>query len=179
MTIPEENAVLHALYTRRSIRSYDTTKPVERQKLEAVLTAGQYAPTGRNRMATKFVVIQKPALRETLSRMNAAIMGTDIDPFYGAPVVVLVLADSTVHTWVEDGSLAIGAMLNAAYAVGLGSCWIHRAQEMFDSDEGKALLQQWNIPLEYRGVGFCTLGYAEGELPQAAPRKTDQILWIA
>ena len=114
-----------------------------------------------------------------LSKQNAEIMGAaDRDPFYGAPVAILVLVDSTVHTWVEDGSLAMGAMLNAAYAVGLGSCWIHRARETFDSEAGKALLKQWGIPETYRGVGFCILGYAAGELPQPKPRKDDQIFWI-
>ena len=89
------------------------------------------------------------------------------------------LADSSVHTWVEDGSLAIGAMLDAAYAEGLGSCWIHRAREIFDSPEGKKLLQEWNIPADYRGIGFCAVGYAKGEYPKAASRKEDQILWIS
>lgn len=89
-------------------------------------------------MATKFVVVQEKSLRDKLSKWNAEIMGAEIDPFYGAPVVILVLADSSVHTWVEDGSLAIGAMLDAAYAEGLGSCWIHRAREIFDSPEGKS-----------------------------------------
>ena len=175
----EENAVLHALCTRRSVRSYDSTKPVEQEKIQAVLTAGQYAPTGMNRMPTKFVVIRNPEMLHQLSKQNAEIMGAaDRDPFYGAPVAILVLVDSTVHTWVEDGSLAMGAMLNAAYAVGLGSCWIHRARETFDSEAGKALLKQWGIPKTYRGVGFCILGYAAGELPQPKPRKDDQILWI-
>lgn len=173
----EENAVLHALCTRRSVRSYDSTKPVEREKLERILTAGQYAPTGRNRMSTKFVVVQEPELLHQLSKMNAVILGTDSDPFYGAPVAVAVLADSTASTWVEDGSLAIGAMMNAAYALGLGSCWIHRARQIFDSEEGKALLQQWHISDEYRGVGFCILGYGIGTLPEPAPRKNDQIYW--
>ena len=173
-----ENEMIREICSRRSIRQYDSTKPVEREKLEAVLTAGQYAPTGRNRMATKFVVVQNPELRQTLSAQNAAILGTDSDPFYGAPVVVLVLADATVHTWVEDGSLAIGTMLQAAYAVGLGSCWIHRAKEMFDSEFGKKLLQQWGISENYRGVGFCILGYAAGEMPKPIPRKSDQILWL-
>lgn len=173
----EQNEVLHALCPRRSVRSYDSTKPVEQEKLEAILTAGQYAPTGRNRMSTKFVVVQESELLHRLSQMNAAILGTDSDPFYGAPVAVAVLADSTVSTWVEDGSLAIGAMLNATYALGLGSCWIHRAREIFDSEEGKALLQQWHIPEEYRGVGFCVMGYADGALPEPVPRKKEQIYW--
>ena len=174
----EENEVLHALCTRRSVRKYDTARQVEPEKIQAVLTAGQYAPTGRNRMSTKFVVIQNPDLLHRLSKQNAEIMGApEADPFYGAPVAILVLADSTVHTWVEDGSLAMGAMLNAAYAVGLGSCWIHRAREMFDSESGKALLEEWNIPAQYRGIGFCILGYADGALPQPIPRKDDQIFW--
>lgn len=174
----EENEVLHALYTRRSVRSYDPQKTVEHEKLEAILTAGQYAPTGRNSMSTKFVVVQEPELLHQLSKMNAAILKTDSDPFYGAPVAVAVFADSTISTWVEDGSLAIGAMLNAAYALGLGSCWIHRARQMFDKKEGKMLLQQWGIPEKYCGVGFCILGYAAGEMPKPAPRKNDQIYWI-
>ncbi len=174
----EENAVLHALCSRRSVRHYDSHKPVEREKLEAVLTAGQYAPTGRNAMSTKFVVVQNQTLLHQLSKWNASIMGVDSNPFYGAPVAILVLADSKVHTWVEDGSLAIGAMLDAAYAVGLGSCWIHRAREMFDSADGKALLAQWHIPECYRGVGFCILGYASDKLPNAVPRKKDQIIWL-
>ncbi len=175
----EENPVLHALCARRSIRQYDSSRSVETEKIQAILTAGQYAPTGRNRMATKFVVVQEKSLRDKLSKWNAEIMGAEIDPFYGAPVVILVLADSSVHTWVEDGSLAIGAMLDAAYAEGLGSCWIHRAREIFDSPEGKKLLQEWNIPADYRGIGFCAVGYAKGEYPKAASRKEDQILWIS
>ncbi len=175
----EKNEVLHALCTRRSVRSYDSNRPVEQEKIEAVLTAGQYAPTGMNRMPTKFVVIRDPEMLHRLSKQNAEIMGkSDVDPFYGAPVAILVLVDSTVHTWVEDGSLALGAMMNAAHAVGLGSCWIHRAKETFDSPDGKALLKQWNIPENYRGVGYCILGYAAGKLPEPKPRKTDQIVWI-
>lgn len=94
----EENPVLHALCTRRSIRQYDSSRSVETEKIQAILTAGQYAPTGRNRMATKFVVVQEKSLRDKLSKWNAEIMGAEIDPFYGAPVVILVLADSSVHT---------------------------------------------------------------------------------
>lgn len=175
----EKNEVLHALCTRRSVRSYDSNRPVEQEKIEAVLTAGQYAPTGMNRMPTKFVVIRDPEMLHRLSKQNAEIMGkADVDPFYGAPMAILVLVDSTVHTWVEDGSLALGAMMNAAHAVGLGSCWIHRAKETFDSPDGKALLKQWDIPENYRGVGYCILGYAAGKLPEPKPRKTDQIVWI-
>ena len=136
----EENAVIHALCSRRSVRSYDSSRPVEQEKLDAILAAGQYAPTGMNRMPTKFVVVRNREVLQQLSKQNAAIMGKeDVDPFYGAPVAIAVLVDASVHTWVEDGSLAIGAMLDAAYAVGLGSCWIHRAKETFDSAAGKEM----------------------------------------
>jgi nitroreductase len=175
----EENAVLHALCTRRSVRSYDSTKPVEQEKIQAVLTAGQYAPTGMNRMPTKFVVIRNPEMLHQLSKQNAEIMGAaDRDPFYGAPVAILVLVDSTVHTWVEDGSLAMGAMLNAAYAVGLGSCWIHRAREVFASEEGKALKAEWGVPESYVGIGHCVLGYRSGEYPKAKARKDGFVIRV-
>ena len=175
----EENAVLHALCTRRSVRSYDSTKPVEQEKIQAVLTAGQYAPTGMNRMPTKFVVIRNPEMLHQLSKQNAEIMGAaDRDPFYGAPVAILVLVDSTVHTWVEDGSLAMGAMLNAAYAVGLGSCWIHRAKEEFERPEGKALLKTLGVTGEYEGIGHCVVGYVEGDIPIAPLRKEHRVYWM-
>ena len=175
----EENAVLHALCTRRSVRSYDSTKPVEQEKIQAVLTAGQYAPTGMNRIPYKFVVYRNPEMLHQLSKQNAEIMGAaDRDPFYGAPVAILVLVDSTVHTWVEDGSLAMGALLNAAYAVGLGSCWIHRAREVFDSEEGKELKKQWGVPDEYIGIGHCVLGYRDCEYPTAKPRKEGFVIRV-
>ena len=175
----EENAVLHALCTRRSVRSYDSTKPVEQEKIQAVLTAGQYAPTGMNRMPTKFVVIRNPEMLHQLSKQNAEIMGAaDRDPFYGAPVAILVLVDSTVHTWVEDGSLAMGAMLNAAYAVGLGSCWIHRAKEEFESEEGKQILEGLGITGNYIGVGHCALGFTDGAYPDVIPRKDNRVYYI-
>ena len=171
------NEAMKNLLERRSVRGYKKDL-VPADVLDEILEAGKYAPSGMGQQKTLMVVTQDPELVAKLSRMNADVMGAKSDPFYGAPVAILVLVDSTVHTWVEDGSLAMGAMLNAAYAVGLGSCWIHRARETFDSEAGKALLKQWGIPETYRGVGFCILGYAAGELPQPKPRKDDQILWI-
>mgnify|MGYP000571340936 CR=1 FL=1 len=169
---------LDAIKTRRSIRKYKSDM-IPQDKLEKIIEAGTYAATGMGKQSPIIIAVTNKELRDKLSAMNAKIMGVDnMDPFYGAPVAILVLVDSTVHTWVEDGSLAMGAMLNAAYAVGLGSCWIHRARETFDSEAGKALLKQWGIPETYRGVGFCILGYAAGELPQPKPRKDDQIFWI-
>ena len=167
--------VLQSLQTRRSVRAY-RTEQVEESALEAVLTAGTYAPTGMNRQAPVIVAVQDPALVAKLSAMNAAVMGSDKDPFYGAPTVLVVLADPEVRTWVEDGSLVMGNLMNAAASVGVASCWINRAMEYFDTPEGKDLLKQWGVPETYRGVGHCILGYAEGEWPAPKPRKEGRII---
>lgn len=169
--------VLQSLQTRRSVRSY-LPKQVEEAALEAVLTAGTWAPTGMNKQAPVIVAVQDAATVAKLSALNAAVMGSDKDPFYGAPTVLVVLADPAVRTWVEDGSLVMGNLMNAAHAVGLASCWIHRAREVFDSDEGKALLKQWGLPDTLRGVGNCILGYADGPLPDARPRKEGYIVRV-
>lgn len=165
------------LIERRSIRSYKKAQITD-EELETVLKAGQYAPTGRNRMSTQFVAIQNKALIARLSEWNASIMGTDSDPFYGAPTVILVLADSNINTYREDGALALGNMMNAAYTAGLGSCWINRAREMFSSSEGKDLLREWGLSESLEGIGFCILGYPDCELPKPIPRREDQILLI-
>ena len=115
---------------------------------------------------------------DELSKMNADIMGTTSDPFYGAPVVIWVLADRNVHTYVEDGSLAIGNMLLEAHALGLGACWIHRAKEMSELPEGRALLQKWGVSDDEIGVGCCILGYTKGEQPEKKPRRNDQIIVV-
>ena len=169
--------VLQSLQTRRSVRSY-LPKQVEEAALEAVLTAGTWAPTGMNKQAPVIVAVQDAATVAKLSALNAADMGSDKDPFYGAPTVLVVLADPAVRTWVEDGSLVMGNLMNAAHAVGLASCWIHRAREVFDSDEGKELLKQWGLPDTLRGVGNCILGYADGPLPDARPRKEGYIVRV-
>lgn len=168
--------VLEALKNRRSVRKYKPEQ-ITKEELNAVLEAGSYAPTGMGLQSPKIVVVQKPELIKKLSRMNAVVMGTDKDPFYGAPTVLVVLADPRRSTFVEDGSLVMGNLMNAAYAVGLGSCWIHRAREVFDSPEGKELLTQWGIPQDYIGIGHCILGYTDGELPAAKPRKDDYIVY--
>ena len=164
------------LLTRRSVRKY-SDRPVEDEKLDKVLTAGLYAPTGMNNQAPVLVAVQDKETRDRLSRMNAAVMGASGDPFYGAPCVIVVLSDPERMTWVEDGSLVLGNLMNAAHSLGLGSCWIHRAKECFDTPEGKALLRAWGVPETYRGVGNCILGYA-GEEPEAKPRKSGRIIKI-
>lgn len=164
------------LLTRRSVRKY-TDRQVENEKLDKVLTAGLYAPTGMNNQAPILVAVRDKETRDRLSRMNAAVMGASGDPFYGAPCVIVVLSDPERMTWVEDGSLVLGNLMNAAHSLGLGSCWIHRAKECFDTPEGKALLRAWGVPENYRGVGNCILGYAAEE-PEAKPRKSGRIIKI-
>lgn len=164
------------LLTRRSVRKY-SDRPVEDEKLDKVLTAGLYAPTGMNNQAPVMVAVRDKETRDKLSRMNAAVMGASGDPFYGAPCVIVVLSDPERMTWVEDGSLVLGNLMNAAHSLGLGSCWIHRAKECFDTPEGKALLRAWGVPENYRGVGNCILGYAAEE-PEARPRKSGRIIKI-
>lgn len=170
-----ENIVLNAIEERRSVRSY-TDKPVEEEKLQAILRAGTYAASGMNRQSAIIVAVQDKETRETLRRMNAAVMGRpDADPFYGAQTILIVLADRSVSTCVEDGSLVMGNLMLAAHAVGVDSCWIHRAREEFASDEGKALLKKWGIEGDYIGIGHCILGYSEAEKPAKRERKENYI----
>jgi nitroreductase len=124
-----------------------------------------------NAQNTVAVVVKNKSVRDRISQLNAAVMGRDSDPFYGAPIVIVVFADTARYTYVEDGSLAIGNMLNAAHSLGLASCWIHRAGQVFDSPEGRAMAREWGIPDSYKGIGNVILGYAEGDLPEAKPRK--------
>ena len=164
------------LKARRSIRRYKPQQ-VSEELLDAVLEAGLYAASGMNTQNTVMVAVRDKETRDQLSRMNAAVMGVDSDPFYGAPCVVVVLVDPERYTWVEDGSLVMGNLMQAAYEAGLGSCWIHRAREMFDSAEGKELLRKWSLPEHLRGVGNCILGYAD-EIPVTKPRKEGRIVKV-
>ena len=168
------NETLHTLKTRRSVRAY-LSKQVKEEQLQQILEAGTYAATGRGLQSPIMVVVQDPDTIAYLSKLNAAVMGTTSDPFYGAPTVIVVLADRERPTCVEDGSLVMGNLMNAAQAVGVNSCWIHRAREVFDSPEGKALLEKWGIHGDYVGVGHCILGYAKGQVPEAKPRKENYI----
>lgn len=170
------NETINTLLTRRSVRRYKPDQ-VSDELLDTVLNAGQYAASGMNSQNTVLVAVRDPKTRDKLSKMNAAVMGSSNDPFYGAPCVVVVLANTTRGTWVEDGSLVIGNLMAAAHSVGLGSCWIHRAREMFDSDEGKALLKEWGLPETMRGVGNCILGYPN-EVPGDKPRLDGRIIKI-
>lgn len=172
------NEVIEALEQRRSCRKF-SDKLVEDEKVKQIVEAGLYAASGMGRQATHLVVVTNPDDVAQLSRMNAAIMGAESDPFYGATTVIVVLTDPAVPTCVEDGALVMGNLMNAAHALGVGSCWIHRAHEEFDSDEGKALLAKWGVEGEWRGVGHCILGYADegGEKP-AAERKASRVTYV-
>lgn len=168
------NETLRTLKTRRSVRSY-LPEQVREEELKAILEAGTYAATGMGKQSPIMVVVQDKETRECLSKLNAAVMGSNADPFYGAPTVVVVLADKNRGTCVEDGSLVIGNLMNAAASLGVASCWIHRAKEVFASEEGKALLEKWGVQGKYVGVGHCILGYAKGDIPAAKPRKDSYI----
>ena len=171
------NETVKNIIERRSVKKY-LAKPVEKELIDCVLKAGTYAPTGRNRQPVKILAITDPEVREELRKLNAAVMGMDdgIDPFYGAPVVLIVLADKSVPTYIYDGSLVMGNLLGAAHAVGLGACWIHRAKETFESDEGKAILRELGIEGDYEGIGNCILGYIDGDIPATRPRKDGYII---
>ena len=165
------------LKNRRSVRKYKPQQITDAE-LDAILEAGLYAASGKNSQKTVMVAVRDKQTRDQLSRMNAEILGTTSDPFFGAPCVVVVLSDPERNTWLEDGSLVMGNLMLAASEMGLGSCWIHRAQQAFDSPEGKELLRKWGLPEHLKGVGHCILGYPEGELPQPAPRKENWIYRI-
>ena len=136
---------LEMIKTRRSTRSFKPDS-IPEDLLDAVLEAGTYAPTGMNRQSPVIIVVSDKKYREKLSKLNAAIMGVDKDPYYGAPTVVLVLADPSANTFVEDGSCVLENLMLAAHACDLGSVWVHREREIFDSEEGKKLLREWNLP---------------------------------
>lgn len=172
------NEVLSAMEQRRSVRKYKPD-PVPREIIDRIVRAGTYAASGMGRQSTIIVAVTNRELRDRLSQMNAAYGGwkPDFDPFYGAPAVLIVLADKSWPTRVYDGSLVMGNLMLAAHALGVGSCWIHRAKEEFDSDEGKAILRDLGIEGEYEGIGHCILGYPEGALPEAAARRENRAFY--
>lgn len=167
---------LEVMRQRRSVRSYKAD-PIPRELLEKVLEAGTYAPTGMGRQSPIILAVTDKALRDRIAKLNAAVMGRDNDPFYGAPAVLVVLSDRSVPTYLYDGSLVMGNLLNAAHDVGLGACWIHRAKEVFASEEGKAILRELGVEGDYEGIGNCIIGYAAAPLPEAKPRKEGYVVW--
>ena len=171
------NETIKTLLERRSVRGYKKDL-VPAKILDQILEAGEYAPSGMGMQGTMMVVTQNAELVAKLSQMNADVMGSGADPFYGAPTVIIVFADSEMGTCVENGSLVMGNLMNAAHALGVDSCWIHRAREVFDSPEGKALKAQWGVPESYVGIGHCVLGYRSGEYPEAKARKAGFVIRV-
>jgi len=170
------NETLNVIKNRRSIRKYKPQQITD-QELNTVLEASIYAPTGKGSQSPIIIAVQNKEDSDALRRMNAGILGIKGDPYYGAPTIIAVLADKSVRpTFVEDGSCVLASIMLAADAIGLGTCWIHRAREIFESEEGRALLKKWGVTSgDFVGVGFCALGYPEGEARPALPRKLDYI----
>lgn len=169
---------LQDLKTRRSCRKYRPEQITE-EELEAILEAGTYAPTGMGAQSPIIVAIQDKKTRDLIASLNAAVMGTCTDPFYGAPTVLVVLADRSRSTHVDDGNMVIANLLNAAHAVGVDSCYIYRAREVFQSEQGIELLRKWGVEGDYEGIGNVILGYGLPEgIREAAPRKEGYIIRV-
>ena len=162
----------------RSIHSFKPDAMVSKEDMDVIIEAGTYAATGMGMQSPIIIAVTNKETRDQLSKMNATIMRRDMDPFYGAPVVLIVLADKNRPTHIYDGSLVMGNLMNAAASLGIGSCWIHRAKEEFESEEGKALLKKWGIEGDYEGIGHCVLGYPDGDVPKAKPRKENYVYYV-
>ena len=172
------NEVIKAMIDRRSCRKYRAEK-VPKMLIEEIAEAGLYAASGRNKQAVKIVSVTDQALRARLSEMNRQIGGwkEGFDPFYGAPALLIVLADKTCPTGIYDGSLVMGNLMLAADVLGLGSCWIHRAKEEFESAEGKELLRELGIEGDWEGIGHCILGFPDADKPAPPARADGRIVW--
>ena len=169
--------VLEEMKTRRSIRKF---KPdaIPQEILDQIIEAGTYAANGRGAQNVIIIQVTNKEKRDEIAKKNAEIMGSEGDPFYGAPAMLIVLGKKDWPTHVYDGSLVMGNLMNAAHSLEIGSCWIHRAKEEFESEEGKALLKKWGIEGDYEGIGHCVLGYAAAELPAAKPRKENYVYYV-
>ena len=171
-----QNEILNAIAARRSCRAYKPEQ-ITAEELEAVTTAGTWAATAMGRQSPVMVAVQDKETLAELSRLNAAVMGTQNDPFYGAPTAVLVLGEKNNPNGVQDASLVMGNLMLAAHALGLGSIWIHRAKEEFERPEYKQLLKDLGVEGEWEGIGHCVVGTIDGEAPQPAPRRDGRVFW--
>lgn len=172
------NDIIRAMEERRSIRKFKPDMPAK-EDIDQIIEAGLYAANGMGKQATITVAVTNKELRDKLSSANCQIGGwkNGFDPFYGAPVILIVLADKNWANRVYDGSLVMGNMMLAAYSLGLGSIWIHRAKEEFEMPEYQQLLKDLNVEGEWEGIGHCAIGYAQGDLPKAAKRKDGRVFW--
>lgn len=173
------NEVLKAMKERRSIRAFQPTMPTKAD-LEQIIEAGLYAANGMGRQATIIVAITNQALRDKLAALNAKIGGwkEGFDPFYGAPAILLVLAEKNWRNKIYDGSLVMGNLMLAAHSLGLGSIWIHRAKEEFEQPEYQQFLKDLGVEGEWEGIGHCAVGYVSGQVPAPAPRKDGRVFWV-
>lgn len=173
------NEIIKAMEERRSIRKFKPEMP-KKEDLQQIVEAGLYAANGMGRQATITVAVTNKELRDKLSAINCKIGGWDegVDPFYGAPAILIVLAEKDWRNRVYDGSLVMGNMMLAAHSLGLGSIWIHRAKEEFEMPEYQQLLKELGVEGEWEGIGHCAVGYIDGEMPDAAERKPNRVFWV-
>jgi hypothetical protein len=173
------NPAIENLITRRSIRKFKSD-PVPKDLIRQIIEAGLYAPSGRNYQSTIIIAVTNQELRNKISKINCRIGGwkDDFDPFYGAPVILIVLANREYPNYIYDGSLTMGNILNAAHSLGLGSCWIHRAKQEFDMPEFQEILRSLSIEGNFEGIGHCALGYADEKLPSPPRRKENRVFYL-
>jgi len=171
------NEILKQMIERRSIRKYKT-EPVPQDILDTIINAGLYAASGRNSQETVIIAVTNKEVIDKMSKINAEIMGTSSDPFFGAPAVLVVLAKKDRTTGIYDGSLVIGNLMLAAHSLGLASCWVHRAKQTFEMPEWKEWLLSLGIEGDYEGVGNCVIGYPDAELPPPPQRKENRVFYV-
>lgn len=171
------NEVTNILCSRRSIRKFKDT-PVPKEILDEILKCGTYAPSGKNKQSAKIVVVQNRELIEEIAKVNGSFVNkVGLNPFYNAPTLIIVFADKNISTYINDGSAVISNIINAAFSLGVDSCWVHRAKETFETDFGKKLMKKWGLDDNYEGIGNVVLGYRDMILPPAFPRKEDYIIF--
>ena len=173
------NEIVKSIVERRSVRKYSDKMP-SKELINEVIKCGLYAPSGRNFQGVKIIAVTNKEKRDEISELNRTIGGwaEGFDPFYGAPVIMVVLGNMNRKTRVYDGSLVLSNMMLAAHSLNLGSCWIHRARNVFELDEYKEFLKEQGVEGEYEGIAFLALGRMAGELPEAEPRKENRIFWV-
>ena len=173
------NAVMECILKRRSIRSFKAQMP-KKEDIDQIIEAGLYAPSGHGAQSTIILAVTNKELRDRISKDNYRVVGREVntDPFFGAPVILIVLADRSSSNRAYDGSVVMENMMLAATSLGLGSIWINRAREEFETEEYRQLLKDLGIEGEWEGVGHCAVGYIEGEVPQAAPRKPGRVYYV-
>ena len=173
------NDIIKAMEERRSIRKFKPDMP-DKKDIEQIIEAGLYAANGKGEQAAAIIAVTQKELRDQISKLNCKIGGWDerFDPFYGAPAILIVLGRKDWPTHVYDGSLVMGNMMLAAHSLGLGSIWIHRAKEEFETQEYGLLIRKLGLEGDWEGIGHCAIGYIDGEVPKAAPRKENRVFWV-